>query len=296
MSEHRDLDDIGLEVAVLRQARAGLSPSRAERARTLSSLGAALTALPLPAGPGDVAPIGDAGSPFGDVASLPSPPSLPLGELVPGASGFVRAAHGFSMSAMVSGVVAGIVAGAAAGFAVGTSVGSSDAPPPVVAPAPVAPKSESRDVRNDAKSTPQVEPLPDPVAPSGAHEPTGRGASGAASAKSHEPRESDEKPTGSAPPTVYDELSSVRRAQSALKRGDAAFALGLMADLDQSHPRGALLAERNVTKVLALCQLGRTAEATAIAKRLLNGNGDADLYRRRLATSCANVKDFSGRK
>jgi hypothetical protein len=65
-------------------------------------------------------------------------------------------------------------------------------------------------------------------------------------------------------------------------------ALGLMASLDETHPKGALVSERSVTKVLALCQLGRAAEATRVARQVIS-QGDASVYRQRLASSCADL-------
>src|SRR5690606_5014338 len=85
--------------------------------------------------------------------------------------------------------------------------------------------------------------------------------------------------------TFYNELSYVRRAQSALQKGDGALALGLMESLDAVERKGALLAERNVTKVLAFCLLDRVEEASHLAQRALQSSA-TEVYRRRLAASC----------
>ena len=83
------------------------------------------------------------------------------------------------------------------------------------------------------------------------------------------------------------ELVALREAQSALARGDGATALRSMQRLDEQEPGGVLGAERAVTRILALCQMGRVAEARALAQRTLGENSSTTLYGRRLAASCA---------
>jgi hypothetical protein len=85
--------------------------------------------------------------------------------------------------------------------------------------------------------------------------------------------------------SFYEELSYVRRAQAALRDGQSALALGLMESLDALPTQGALWAERNMTKVLALCQLERAEEAISIAKRVLENEGGTT-YGPRLRSSC----------
>jgi hypothetical protein len=86
--------------------------------------------------------------------------------------------------------------------------------------------------------------------------------------------------------TFYKELSYVRRAQAALRDGQSALALGLMQELDGLPTKGALGAERNVTKVLALCQLGRELEAANIAAKVVQAD-TGRVYQQRLKGSCA---------
>jgi hypothetical protein len=62
-------------------------------------------------------------------------------------------------------------------------------------------------------------------------------------------------------------------------------AYGLMTSLDESHPRGALLVERSVTKVLALCALQRDAEARELFVTLKDAAAGAP-YLERLQASC----------
>jgi hypothetical protein len=107
---------------------------------------------------------------------------------------------------------------------------------------------------------------------------------------------SDTPRQGVAPSANYDELSYVQRAQTALRNGDGALTLGLMRSLDDLQSAGALVPERRVLTVLALCQLGRVEEARSVASRALRGN-DGSVYSRRLENSCiahAGAMDSDG--
>jgi hypothetical protein len=97
-----------------------------------------------------------------------------------------------------------------------------------------------------------------------------------------------EAPADAAPTQVsfYEELSYVRRAQTALSGGNPALALGLMRSLRELRPDGALLAERGVTEVLALCALGRQGEAQDVADAVRK-RGEGAVYATRLETTCA---------
>jgi len=69
--------------------------------------------------------------------------------------------------------------------------------------------------------------------------------------------------------TLSDELELLHRAQSAWRGDDAAAA---MAALDQHRarfPRSTLRPERESLRVLALCELGKKAEAKALARKLI---------------------------
>ena len=91
-----------------------------------------------------------------------------------------------------------------------------------------------------------------------------------------------------APMSFYEELTYLRRAQAALRRNESALALGLMQSLDRLNTGGALLSERAMTKVLALCLLERPDEAIAAARSLVVAEGGA-LYVDRISHSCAAV-------
>jgi hypothetical protein len=83
------------------------------------------------------------------------------------------------------------------------------------------------------------------------------------------------------------ELDLLREVQSALDRGDGAAALRAL----DAHPgdSGQLLAERQAARVLALCLLGRTAEARAGAARFLKVY-PVSVHRHAIERSCANPR------
>lgn len=240
------------EALMLSRARAGLGPTAPERANVLDRLSAGLT-----------------------LASV-NPGSPPLSQSVSAGAG---GAGGFSLQTLV----AGVLVGSLAGFGAGVAVTSSRAPDLAVARHSAAPHP-SGSPRVTAHQVPQLlpppprAPAPAPTDPSPAPRATSMGPAATASGA---------PPSASAEPTFYEELSYVRRAQSALKAGDARLALGLMQSLDEIQPRGALFAERNVTRVLALCQLGLAEEATRVARQTLGADPTSRVYQQRLRASCA---------
>lgn len=99
---------------------------------------------------------------------------------------------------------------------------------------------------------------------------------------------SSEQIADAAKPSFYEELEYLKRAQSALRQGNGALALGLMNSLDSIQPGGALLSERGVAKVLAHCQLGDVESAMRVAERLA-ASDMASVYTERLESSCAGA-------
>jgi hypothetical protein len=91
-----------------------------------------------------------------------------------------------------------------------------------------------------------------------------------------------------AEPTFYEELSYLRRAQAALRGGKPALALGIMTSLDEMQRVGALDLERRVTKALALCDLGRAAEAKAVSAPIFKQQAHS-VYVKRLKESCVGA-------
>jgi hypothetical protein len=81
------------------------------------------------------------------------------------------------------------------------------------------------------------------------------------------------------------ELELLQRVQAALKRGDAAFALH---ELEAHRTEDStLLAERRAARILALCQLGRIADARRAAAVFAEQHPDS-LQRAAVDGSCAN--------
>lgn len=72
-------------------------------------------------------------------------------------------------------------------------------------------------------------------------------------------------PSLPAPPSIGEETSLLAGAQSALRAGDAKGALSLLERHRERYPSGALAEEREASRVLALCKLGRVAEARSAA-------------------------------
>jgi len=70
-------------------------------------------------------------------------------------------------------------------------------------------------------------------------------------------------------PTVDGEVRLVSAAQLALRSGNAERALQLLAEDAARFPRGKLTSVREVTHMMALCKLGRTAQARLEAERFL---------------------------
>ena len=69
--------------------------------------------------------------------------------------------------------------------------------------------------------------------------------------------------------TLGQELELLHRAQAAWRARDAGDALALIDEHRARFPRSELKLERDGLRILTLCELGRTAEATALAKKLL---------------------------
>lgn len=125
--------------------------------------------------------------------------------------------------------------------------------PPIALDPPKAPIDEAAPSRRPTRPAPapQIAPraelLVDEIAPSA----------------NVEPAPQDPAPAS----TLGAELALLRRAQESLRDGDAASALRFVGELDGTHPRGVLAAERDALRVLALCAAGRLAEARAATDR-----------------------------
>lgn len=244
-----DLDT--LETAVLRHARAGMSPNAERRGTLLAKLNSGIGGQPL--------------APQPDLASLSElqSSSLPL------AAGRV-----VSLTSMLLGAVVAGAAGFGAGYfynAVATSDATSSFAQTQAASPTASKQITTKPHSVETGEAPDLVPVEET--------PTSHKLIGTTEGKERH-RDKVEAKT-----TFYNELSYVRRAQSALQKGDGALALGLMESLDAVERKGALLAERNVTKVLALCLLDRVEEASRLAQRALQSSA-TEVYRRRLDASC----------
>jgi hypothetical protein len=97
-------------------------------------------------------------------------------------------------------------------------------------------------------------------------------------------RARDAKPAG--PSTLGTEIELLHAAQAAWRDGSAQHALQLVREHGARFPRTALALERDALQVLALCQLGRQPEASALARRWLKRAGRSPL-RASIEQSCA---------
>jgi hypothetical protein len=89
--------------------------------------------------------------------------------------------------------------------------------------------------------------------------------------------------------TLAQELALLRSARAALDRGAAADALVALDLHTVRYPTGTLRQERLLTRVLALCALGRQPEARASAQQLAT-IAPSSPHLARLRTSCAALQ------
>lgn len=119
-----------------------------------------------------------------------------------------------------------------------------------------------------------------PAALDGAAHGAPRGASrgaAAAEAGSTEP--------GKAGSSLAVEVWMLQRARRALNAQNGELALGIVEELDQRFPRGVLMEERNATRILSLCALGRDADARRFTAAFL-GEHPGSVYAARVRDSC----------
>jgi hypothetical protein len=88
------------------------------------------------------------------------------------------------------------------------------------------------------------------------------------------------------PDTLARELALLRAARTALDRGAPADALAALDLHTVRFPEGTLRQERLLTRVLALCALGRTSEARASAQQLA-AIAPSSPHLARLRSTCA---------
>jgi hypothetical protein len=70
-------------------------------------------------------------------------------------------------------------------------------------------------------------------------------------------------------PGLDEELELIQAAHMAMRQGDRASALTMLDSHSKRFPRGALREEREATRAIALCELGRLDQGRGVAQRLL---------------------------
>jgi len=83
------------------------------------------------------------------------------------------------------------------------------------------------------------------------------------------------------------ELELVRAAEEDLHRGNPGRALEILAEHERRFPDGMLWEEREVTRILALCQIGNAAAARAQAQRFIV-RAPASPFADRVRQGCAS--------
>ena len=125
---------------------------------------------------------------------------------------------------------------------------------------------------------PALDPSPAPAGTSVAAAPAAPAAAPQAAAPDPQPAPSEAPsppqaapaaPAKSAPAEVDEEVRLVGQAYSLMHAGDAERALDVLDEHERRFPEGKLAESRRATRILALCQAGRTGDAQAARQRFL---------------------------
>jgi hypothetical protein len=81
------------------------------------------------------------------------------------------------------------------------------------------------------------------------------------------------------------EVAELRRAQEALRSGQPALALRLLAEYDRAYPAGSLREERAAIAAIATCQLDPSPQARARAQAFLR-DAPRSLLAKRVRAAC----------
>jgi len=271
-----DLSPEGKEL--LRAARASFSPSEARiaavRAVLETQIGASVLHLPGAASVGPVATAATGGASWGAghvIAMI-----LIAAAAAGGAVVLASRHHPAPKPAVTLGAPSVPAAGALAGSALAEQPMSSYPAVPAIAPSSTpAPPSEGsappragHPPRRRRRPIEELQPPPDPasaaVAPPVAQSASRDSVEPAPPPSSKSPAESPEV----ADDSLAHEISLLRAARAALEGGDPEEALALLHRHARLWPHGVLAEERLATRVLALCALGRLAEARITAHQL----------------------------
>jgi hypothetical protein len=137
------------------------------------------------------------------------------------------------------------------------------------------PAAPAPHVEREAEAMPHAEPPPATTPP----------ALGVSEARS-EQKPAVPAPTSAAAPSLAEEVRLLESAQRELAAGRASSALGLLDEHARRFHAGSLAEERAAARVLALCQLGRNAEAKQAASAFVVAFPRSPLLPR-LSSSCA---------
>jgi hypothetical protein len=206
--------------------------------------------------------------------------------------------------AKVATVVAVASVGGAVAFGVGFYAGRTTGPEPLPDGRQVAPSHSAqvgqaafgaRLPKAGSTAAPELEPVE--IAPSAsATAPVARlptfvsGDARSASTESAEPQAAPRAASTADGATLADETALLRRAHRALQEGMPSVALLSMDELVRRYPKTSLLEEANVVRALALCDQGKTAQASAIARAILARNPHS-VHAARLKKSCALAEE-----
>ncbi|MDC0740200.1 hypothetical protein [Polyangium mundeleinium] len=255
------MSELGPEArAILLAGRDGDDPSPADRARLRRALAAAIAAGGASVGGEGVADA--ATTKLGEVASATKIASAAKTSAV------------FSLGGLAwKGMLALIVGGAASAVAIlGPTKAHVETPPAAThleAPAPLGqtpPAQRPAEVEvQPLEALPTDEPPPPPVP---AHQNTP--AVNAPFKRPAAPIATNEPPPAPVVDPLLAETKRLRAVHGAMKEGDPEQALRLLDETSAGAEGQSLRAERTAARVLALCKLGRVAEARAEAARFLS--------------------------
>jgi len=158
-------------------------------------------------------------------------------------------------------LTAGLGAGGIGVAAVVTSPNSEATPPE---PAPVERREVARAVAPRSEPSPTPAPAPPPAEPTVHSDPEPPPKANPKPARVAAPKPSP-KPAASAVDALEAETALLERARAKLRGGDTDAALRLLGQHRKQYPKGLLAAERDATRVKALCTAGRVDDAKAAA-------------------------------
>ncbi|MRG93992.1 hypothetical protein [Polyangium spumosum] len=257
------MNELGPEArAILDAGRDGDDPSPADRARLRRALSAALVASGATITLGERA--AEATTSLGEAASTTT-------KLASAAkAGAAVTLGGVAWKGMLALIVVGAASAGALLRPVATHVETPPAAPRIEAPA--APgktiPAEAPALAEEPEVAPTSEPPPEP-APAPRPAPT-LNAQATRPAPTVTTQATNEAPPEPAPAdTLLAETRRLREAHGAMQNGDPAQALRLLDEAKAGAEGQSLREERAAARVLALCKLGRTAEARAEATKFL---------------------------